>query len=434
LKISYISLGCPKNQVDLEHLIHGLNEKGFETVTDVEECDALIVNTCGFIEPAVTEAIETILEMSERLKEGAKLIATGCMTERYKDTIADELPEIDFLTGVGTLDEVIGYLEKQSLDSKGDYMNNTGRILVNAPYFAYLKISEGCSNRCAYCTIPSIRGPHRSRPKEDIIAEVKSLAESGVKEIILISQDNTKYGQDIYEDYKISDLLDDLSNIDKDFLIRIMYLNPDGIDEKLVKTVAENEKIIKYFDIPLQHISDRILKSMNRKSDNAKINEVYDLIREKIPSAFIRNTFIIGFPGETEEDFNELLEFIQVRKPDFAGFFGYQPEEGTPAAKMEEQVGKREVRSRISKLQKEQRKNTLSRLKNLKKSEIICFAEKSNEDFEFILEGRAIFQAPEIDGQAYFIDGVAENGYGPYRCRIKRIKYPDIYCEIINNE
>lgn len=432
MKIALISLGCPKNQTDLEYLVGDLKVEGAEITSEIEKADAIIVNTCGFIEPAVNEAIENILDVTQKKREDAKLIVTGCMIERYKNDIKKELPEIDFFTGVGTLKDVKDYLYNQQTVKKNlKEFYGLNRTLFNAPYFAFLKISEGCNNRCSYCTIPSIRGPLRSRKMEDIVGEAELLIDNGVKELIIISQDTSKYGLDLYDEIKITELLTKLTDIKGDFFIRLLYLNPDGVSDELIDFVKNSSKIIKYFEIPVQHISDKILKLMNRKSDSQMIKSIFNKIRHEIPEAIIRTTAIIGFPQEMDEDFEELKSFIADFKPDFAGFFPFYPEDGVKASKLDGRLPNKVVRKRLSTIKKIQKKNTTELLKKLKKKPVICFVDKPNEDFEFILEGRAIFQSPEIDGKAYFIEGDANEGFGPYRCRIKKIVYPDIYCEIL---
>ncbi len=426
-----MNLGCSKNQVDLENLIGLSLNEGFEIAQEPDESDAMVINTCGFIEPAVSEAVETILEMAKYKNETRKLIVSGCMSERYKDEILNEIPEIDFVTGVGKLEEILNFLKNKRIKP---HERNYQRFLLTSPYFAYVKISEGCNNRCSYCTIPSIRGNLQSRQKKDILNEVKILIERGIKEIILISQDTTKYGMDIYKKPALIELLRDICDLPGEFYIRLLYLNPDGVEEKLVDFVKNESKMINYFEIPVQHISDDILKKMNRKSDSKKIFDVFGYIRKHIPDAILRTTFIVGFPGETEDDFNKIQKFMEQFKPDFAGFFPFYKEDGVKASKMNVQIPKSVTRSRISKLQKLQKKITSCRIKEFKKQEITCFVDKTNEDFEFILEGRALFQAPEIDGKAYFIEGVANKGFGPYKCKIKRFVYPDIYCKIIDSE
>jgi ribosomal protein S12 methylthiotransferase len=418
----------------LEYLIGKFKAKGHSIADTPENSDAIVINTCGFIEPAVNEAIENILELSEYKKDGKKIIVAGCMVERYLDDFEKEFPDIDYFTGVGNLENIINFLEKKEIiNTEVKNFYGQERVLLNSSYFAYLKIAEGCNNKCSYCTIPSIRGDLNSRSMNDIINEAQSLVKQGVKELIIISQDITKYGIDKNGRPQLIELLNQITKIEGDFFVRLLYMNPDGVNENLVDFIASNKKIINYFEIPVQHISDKILKLMNRKSDSKKINNIFAYIRENVKDAIIRTTFIIGFPQETEEDIEKLENFINKYKPDFAGFFPFYPEEGVKASKLEEKVPKKIIRSRISKLQKLQKFNTKQKLKELKKDEIICFVDKANDDFEFILEGRALFQAPEIDGKVYFIDGVADKGFGPYKSKIKRIVYPDIYCKIIES-
>lgn len=431
IKISYISLGCAKNQVDFEYLIGELSSDGFISETDPSKCDAVIINTCGFIEPAVKEAVDNILQMDNIISKKAKLIVTGCMVERYKEEILKELPEIDFITGVGKLSEAADYLreifnvEKKSTGIK--------RAITNAPYYAYVKISEGCNNLCTFCVIPSIRGKLKSRTMEDIENEVEMLTKDGVKEIIIISQDTTQYGLDIYGEEKLLPLMKNLTSKFRDTLFRMLYLNPEGVREDVISFVAETKNMIKYFEVPVQHASDNILTKMGRASNRNTIDNVFDNIRRICPDAFIRTTFIVGFPGETDEDYNELYKFISDKKPDFAGFFPYYKEEGSIAYNFNDDVDEKVVKARIKELQKLQKKNTTARLKEYKKKEFICFIDKVNDDFEFILEGRAIFQAPDTDGKLYVTDGIADKCSGPYKCIINKIAYPDIYVTFLEN-
>lgn len=432
IKIASVSLGCPKNQVDLEVLLGKITDEDFMLTNNPDEADAIIINTCGFIEPAVMEAVETILEFESYKEKGKKIIVTGCMVERYKNEFEKEFPFVDYYTGVGELKSVIDFLKNNSKpkQTEKDLYFSKNRVILNPQSFAYLKIADGCRNRCSYCTIPSIRGTQKSRKIEDILEEAQRLIDGGVKEIILISQDTTKYGIDIYGSFMIKPLLEKLSSLEGDFYIRTLYLNPDGVDEKLIDIILNNPKIINYFEIPIQHINDRILKLMNRKSNSTHIKKIFTLIREKSDDAFIRTTFIVGFPSETEEEFNEIIDFLHEFKPDFAGFFPFYPEDGVKASTMDGQISKREKNKRLKQLEKIQKKITSERLKSLKKEKILCFAEKYNDDFDFIVEGRAIFQTPEIDGKVYIIDGVADSGVGPYLCKIKRVVYPDLYCKI----
>lgn len=430
-KISYVSLGCAKNQVDFEYLIGELSNDGFIAETDPAKCDAVIINTCGFIEPAVKEAIDNILQMENLISKKAKLIVTGCMVERYKDDILKEMPEIDFITGVGKLSEAADYLRKEFNVEKHEGQNV--RAITNAPYYAYVKISEGCNNTCAFCVIPNIRGRLKSRTIEDIEQEIEFLAEKGVKEIVIISQDTTQYGMDIYGEEKLIPLMKKLTERFSCLLFRMLYLNPEGVSEELIKFVAETKNVIKYFEVPVQHASDKILTKMRRASTRQVIDNVFDTIRKLCPEAFIRTTFIVGFPGETEEDFNELYKFIEDKKPDYAGFFPYYKEEGSIAYNYNDDIDEKTKKERIKKLQSLQKKNTSARLREYKKKEFICFIDKVNDDFEFILEGRAVFQAPDTDGKLYVTDGIADNGSGPYTCVINKIAYPDIYVTFVEN-
>ena len=307
------------------------------------------------------------------------------------------------------------------------------RAITNAPYYAYVKISEGCNNLCTFCVIPSIRGKLKSRTMEDIISEIDELVKEGVKEIIIISQDTTQYGLDIYGEEKLLCLMEKITSQFPETLFRMLYLNPEGVRENIISFVAETKNMVKYFEVPVQHASDNILKKMGRASDRKTIDNVFDNIRRLCPEAFIRTTFIVGFPGETDEDYNELYNFIKDKKPDFAGFFPYYKEEGSIAYNFNDDVDKKIVSKRIKELQSLQKKNTSSRLKEYKKKEFICFVDKTNDDFEFILEGRAIFQAPDTDGNLYVTDGIADKGSGPYKCIINKIAYPDIYVTFLEN-
>lgn len=431
IRISYVSLGCAKNQVDFEYLIGELSSDGFISETDPSKCDAVIINTCGFIEPAVKEAVDNILQMDNIISKKAKLIVTGCMVERYKEEILKELPEIDFITGVGKLSEAADYLreifhvEKKSTEIK--------RAVTNAPYYAYVKISEGCNNLCTFCVIPSIRGKLKSRSIEDIEKEVLMLTKDGVKEIIIISQDTTQYGLDLYGEEKLLPLMKNLTSKFPETLFRMLYLNPEGVRKDIITFVAETKNMIKYFEVPVQHASDKILTKMGRASNRKTIDEVFKNIRTICPDAFIRTTFIVGFPGESEEDYKILYDFIKEAKPEFAGFFPYYKEEGSIAYNFNDDVDKKIVKTRIAELQKLQKKNTTARLKEYKKKEFICFIDKVNDDFEFILEGRAVFQAPDTDGKLYVTDGIADKGSGPYKCIINKIAYPDIYVTFLEN-
>ena len=339
--------GCSKNLVDTEMCIGLFKENNFEIVNDPKKAEIIVINTCGFIEPAKEEAINTILEMAEyKMSFKCKyLVVMGCLVKRYKKELIKALPEVDLFVSVEEYDVIWNLIEDMiNKDSKNkvvtskntlDYMD---RIVTTGNTTAYLKISEGCSNNCTYCAIPYIRGKHVSRKMEDILEEANMLAKKGIKELIVIAQDTTKYGIDLYNEYKLPELLTKLSKIDGFKWIRFLYSYPESITDELIKVVKENDKICKYFDIPMQHFSDPVLKRMNRKSNSKSIEETINKIREEIPNVILRTTFIVGFPGETEEDFFELYEFVNRAKFEKLGAFKYSKEDGTPAARLKEQV------------------------------------------------------------------------------------------------
>ena len=344
LKIALESLGCSKNLVDAEIMMGILNEKGYKLTGNFEEADVILVNTCGFIESAKQESIQTILEFAE-LKETANLkllIVTGCLAQRYADELKEEIPEIDAIVGTGSyqnIDEILAELsEKHQIVSLNNiefaYDENLPRYVSTPSHMAYLKIGEGCDNKCTYCIIPKLRGKYRSRKMEDIIAEAKKLAERGVKELVVIAQDTTKYGLDLYGEEKLANLLEELAQIEGFKWIRVMYSYPESITEELVKVIKKYDNICNYFDMPIQHASNRVLKLMNRKTTKEDILSKINMIRSNIPDATLRTSIIVGFPGETEEDFNELAEFIKEAQFDKLGVFTYSREEDTPADKL----------------------------------------------------------------------------------------------------
>ena len=344
LKIALESLGCSKNLVDAEIMMGILNKKGYKLVGDFEEADIILVNTCGFIESAKQESIQTILELAQ-LKETANLkllIVTGCLAQRYSDELKEEIPEIDAIVGTGSyqnIDEIIANLEKENhIVSLNDidfvYNEDLPRYVSTPNHMAYLKIGEGCDNKCTYCIIPKLRGKYRSRKMEDIIKEAKELAQRGVKEVVVIAQDTTKYGFDLYGKDSLPELLEELAQIEGLKWIRIMYSYPESITEELVKVIKKYDNICNYFDMPIQHASNKILKLMNRKTTKEDILSKVEMIRSYIPDATIRTTIIVGFPGETEEDFKEVLDFAKLVKFDRLGAFAYSREEDTPADKL----------------------------------------------------------------------------------------------------
>ena len=346
-KVSVVSLGCPKNQVDAECILAYLTDGGFE-ITPVEaEADAIIINTCGFIADAKAEAIENILECSKYKNEGVlkALIVTGCLAERYKDDITAEIPEVDLVVGIGS-NKDIARLTKEAIEGKaqnayGDKAcldMNAKRVLGGLPFTAYIKIADGCDNCCTYCAIPNIRGRFRSRKIEDIVAEAKDLAEKGVTELIVVAQDTTAYGTDLYGKQMLPKLLEELSKIEKIHWIRTLYTYPEKITDELLETIAKNEKLVKYLDIPIQHANAEILKRMNRKGDKASLIKTINNIREKVEGITLRTTLITGFPGESDENFAELHEFVKEIRFDRLGCFIFSPEEGTPAFDLPDQI------------------------------------------------------------------------------------------------
>ncbi|WP_265443590.1 30S ribosomal protein S12 methylthiotransferase RimO [Acetivibrio straminisolvens] len=412
-KVGIISLGCPKNLVDSEIMLGLLKKSDFEITSDSDKANIIIINTCGFIESAKEESINTILEMaSYKNKNCEMLIVAGCLAQRYKDEIIKEIPEVDAVVGVSGYDEIAKVIDRfYSKNNKEkavfhkdtlsvEYLNNERMLSTNGGY-AYLKISEGCDNCCTYCAIPSIRGPHRSRKIEDIVLEARSLAEKGVKEVILVAQDVTVYGKDLYGQKKIVELLRQISSIQGIEWIRLLYSYPEEISEELIKEIAHNEKIVKYLDIPIQHISDKILKLMGRRSTGDGVRNILDKLRAEIPGIVTRTSLIVGFPGEDDKDFKALYDFVRKYEFDRLGVFTYSREEGTPAYDLKPQIKKSVKESRrsdIMQLQKEivQRKNE-NRLDKVYKT----LVEGVSEDGIFYY-GRTYAEAPDIDGSVYF--------------------------------
>ncbi len=430
MKVGFVSLGCSKNLVDTEKTIAIFHKEGYTIVNQPEEADIIVINTCGFIESAKEEAINTILEMAEYKKEKCKyLIVMGCLVERYKEELAKEIPEVNLwirYSEYGSLWRQISYMlekaqgnECESKDKimqkekieKGvdnvdidiknpDFLDFMDRVITTGEHYAYLKIADGCSNRCTYCAIPYIRGPQISRKMEDIIREAEKLADEGYKEIILIAQDTTKYGTDIYGEPKLSELLEKLSKIDNIKWIRLLYAYPETIDDKLIQVVKENDKICKYFDIPIQHIANAVLKRMNRQSDGASIRRLIQKLRKEIPDVIIRTTVMVGFPGETEENFEELYEFIKEAKFDKLGCFAYSKEDGTPAARLKEQIHPMTKKSRYHKIMSLQQKISKENLqKQMGRTLEILIEDKSFDNRYYV--GRSYMDVPEIDGQIY---------------------------------
>ena len=410
-KISMVSLGCPKNQVDAEIMLKKLQDAGFIITPAEAEADAIIINTCGFIETAKAEAIENILEAARYKDEGnlKALIVTGCLAERYKDDVTEEIPEVDVCVGIGKNTDIAEIVKNAIEGKKQNYFGdkedlplNGDRILGGFPFTAYLKVAEGCNNCCTYCAIPKIRGKMRSRTIEDCVAEAKKLADNGVTELIVVAQDTTAYGEDIYGESKLPELLSELCKIEKLHWIRTLYTYPDKITDKLLDVIKREDKLIKYLDIPIQHINGDILKRMNRKGDATSLSALIDKIRAKIPEITLRTTLITGFPGETDEQFCELAEFVKEKRFDRLGCFTYSAEEGTIAATLDGQID-------------EQTK--VDRMENIMELQMSIAAEKNEEKVDTVTEvliegwddyikcyyGRTKADVPEIDGKIFFM-------------------------------
>lgn len=406
-KIGLVSLGCDKNRIDSELILGSLATEN-KIVNNPREADIIIVNTCGFIESSKQESIDTILEMADFKKENCKLlIATGCLTQRYSEELQKLIPEIDVMLGVNDYDKLTTYIKEFfnhnnkicTCNYSESTINEGKRILTTPKYSAYLRISEGCSNLCTYCIIPKIRGKYRSRSMENIMQEANHLAEQGVKEIILVAQDTTKYGIDLYDEKKLPELIRKISEIDNIEWIRILYCYPEEITDDLIDEIANNEKVCKYLDIPIQHISNSVLKRMNRKSTKEIITTNILKMRSKIKNLILRTSIIVGFPGETDKDFEELKEFISSIKFDKLGVFKYSQEEGTPAAKMGDQINEEVKQHREEELMLMQQCG--SKENNHK---------KIGEKYKVLIEGckdeywigRNYEMSPEIDGAIFF--------------------------------
>ena len=410
MKIGFISLGCPKNQLDTEVMLNELRIAGYEITPDETEADIIVVNTCAFIEAAKRESIDNILDAAWLKKNHTLrgLIVTGCMAERYRDEVLKEFPEVDAVLGVGSIHDIVDAVREVGKGQRGyssflpkDEVKLGGdRVLTTPQFWTYLKIAEGCDNRCAYCVIPSLRGKYRSRRMEDVLAEAKHLADAGVKECIVIAQDITRYGIDLYGEKKLAALLRELCKLDFHW-IRLHYLYPDEFTDELIDTIAAEEKVLPYLDIPIQHCNDRVLKAMNRRGDKAELLALFRKLRARIPSLVLRTSLITGLPFEDEAAFEELCEFLQEVRIERAGVFPYSPEEGTPAARMLNRVDTAEaerraelvvdVQSRIMDDFNDSRMGTVA--------EVLCDG-FDQEAMQFV--GRSYAESPDIDGRIYF--------------------------------
>ena len=403
MKIGFISLGCTKNLVDTEMTIGLFKEHNYEIVNNVKEAEVIIINTCGFIESAKQEAIDTMLEMAEYKQTGKckYLIAMGCLIERYQKELEKLIPEVDLFISIKEYDKLWEKIEnlinKENKNVQIAELDYLERVVTTGSTTTYLKIAEGCSNKCTYCAIPNIRGPYISRPFEEIIEEAKSLASKGYKEIIVIAQDTTKYGIDLYEKPRLAELLEEISKIEGIKWIRFLYAYPESITDELIQTVKNNPKICKYFDIPIQHISNSVLKRMNRKTTGEKIETLIKKIKKEIPEVVLRTSLIVGFPGETEEDFKKLYDFVEKGYFDKLGVFKYSKEDGTPAARLPEQIHYKTKQKRLDQI--------MSLAQRISKQKL---QEKLGNVYEMLVEtktfdnkyycGRTYMDIPEEDG------------------------------------
>lgn len=435
MNVGFVSLGCSKNLIDTEMAIGLFKGNNYKIVNEVEKADIIVVNTCGFIESAKEEAINTILEMAEYKKIGTckYLVVMGCLVQRYKKELQRALPEVDLFLSIDEYENYWDKIEKlvknrdDIYSEKMDYLN---RIITTGKTTAYLKIAEGCSNRCTYCAIPNIRGPYISRKFEDIITEAKKLAEAGYKEIIVIAQDTTKYGIDLYGEPKFAKLLEELAKIKEFKWIRFLYAYPESITDELIEVVKNNKNICRYFDIPIQHISDRVLKRMNRKTTGKQIEDLIDKIKENIPDAVLRTSLIVGFPGETKEDFEKLCEFVAKAKFDKLGVFTYSKEEGTPAAKLPEQVHYKTKQKRYNEIMEIAQKASKENLeKTVGKTYDVLIETKTFDDKYYI--GRTYMDIPNEDG-VVFIKNTKSNLENTWtKCKITSVKEYDLIGELV---
>jgi ribosomal protein S12 methylthiotransferase len=420
-KIGVVSLGCPKNLVDTEIMLGAL-KGSYQISTDIDNSDVIIVNTCGFIDSAKEESINTILEMCnyKEKDKNKKVIVTGCLAQRYKDEILDEIPEVDGVVGVGNYHKIVEIIEETSKNEKviydGDFSTvdylSLEREVSTGQNFAYLKIAEGCNNNCTYCIIPKLRGNYLSRKLEDIVEEAKKIAQKGIKELILVAQDTTLYGSDLYGQPKIVQLIRELSKIEEIKWIRILYAYPEQITDELIEEIAVNQKVCKYIDIPIQHASDKILKAMGRKGDHETIKNVITKLKDKVKDIIIRTTFIVGFPGENEEDINILKDFTKEMEFDRLGVFTYSQEEGTPAAKMENQIDESIKEKRAKEILEMQQEIAIEKNNNRIHKIYDVIVEGVADDGIFYY-GRSYGEAPDIDNIVYFTseEPLESNGF-----------------------
>jgi len=409
--VGMISLGCPKNQIDAEIMLADLKKQGFELVADAALASVVIINTCGFIEASKNESIEQILEMGLLKKEGRikKIVVTGCLAERYKSELAKEIPEADIILGIGSNKEIgqailkslednepyESYGEKTALCLEGD------RVLTTLPFYAYLKIAEGCDNRCTYCAIPEIRGRFRSREMESIVSEAKSLVKAGVRELVVVAQDTTRYGLDLYKKPMLAELLKRLNEIEELKWIRVLYAYPEMIDDELISAIKNLNKVVKYIDIPIQHANDEVLRRMNRRGNRDSLLALLKKLRSEIPEIVLRTSLIAGFPGESEEQFCELCEFLKEVKIERVGCFAYSREEGTPAAEFEDQIDS-ETKERRAEIIMTAQQRVVDEYNQKMIGKTLEVVVEGYDRYGECYFGRSAFDAPDIDGKVFF--------------------------------
>ncbi len=439
MKVGFVSLGCSKNLIDTEMTIGLFKNNKFEIVNDVEKAEIIIVNTCGFIESAKQEAINTILEMAEYKEKGTckYLIAMGCLVQRYKKELQKSLPEVDLFIAIdeyknlwSKIQKLVGSAEASNSSNNCTQLEYMDRVISTGNTTAYLKIAEGCSNRCTYCAIPYIRGAYVSRTMEEIIEEAKKLALSGIKELIVIAQDTTRYGEDIYGESKLSELLNELCKIEGFEWIRFLYAYPESITDELIQTVKNNPKLCNYFDIPIQHISDSVLKRMNRRTNGKQIEELISKIKKQIPDVMLRTSLIVGFPGETEEDFNKLYEFVKKGYFDKLGVFTYSKEDGTPAARLKEQIHHATKKKRYNLIMSIAKDISEEKLKSYIGKEYKVLVEDTTFDNKFCV-GRSYMDIPDTDGMV-LIKNCDANSVGKFvNCKITAVNNYDLIANIM---
>jgi ribosomal protein S12 methylthiotransferase len=411
-KIGFVSLGCPKNLIDSEVMMGELRQSGYEITTDPAEAETLVVNTCGFIESAKRESIEAILEAARLKTEGRakRLVVAGCLVERYRDELKTELPEVDAFIGTNQISEITNVCDPKvnarrlpvvkigNQSATYLYDESTPRVLATPNYYAYLKIAEGCDRPCAFCFIPQMRGHFRSRRMASVLAEAEKLAKQGVKELILVAQDSSRYGEDLGLRDALADLLRELAQVEGIEWVRVMYTYPTHISDKFLETMAREKKLVKYLDMPLQHASARVLKLMRRGGTRQSLERLIARVRSVVPEIAIRTTFITGFPGETEDDFNELLEFVRAVEFDRVGVFAYSDEEGTPAYNLPHKVERKIAERRRARLMREQAKIARRKNRNFVGKTVRALFEGESKESELLWQGRMETQAPEVDG------------------------------------